>query len=606
MTLNRRQALQLAAFGLLQGPALAQGQGIPHRYFGGFENDPTGEKHDTTRWAKLPILGVLCTVTWKQSPTDKWTWFRGLKQGYAVGKNVLLKDEWEDLWLVGGRRLFGKLSGDRKTVWEIPLARKGKDLKLGKPVATTYTDLWLGGTLAGVRNPRTVQLASEYDGSLQPNTVADIDWLDSDGEVITTLHSVLRPPDSYYQCYTIEFLDPGNRKVRGFLDKQGQLLSPLLPEARSFVYVEGNRETFWYAVPVNEQKTRFFPITQQGQIPTDVLNVRGYYPNITFPAPGTPETAFSPVIVGGWLKEYELESGLAYGWVSKNLKQETGPMWRSMQRLPAPKVECLLAELLDGSWMVYRLAHYTLRDAGQPAHEPLLPEPAPSRAEALRRLEPVYQEKIVKPQEEARQRELEQARRYWEQRSKDNITLLIAHGYKPGQATETPAELQGIAEALRSIRTAIELRQYNDYQQALARLPTDWQIRYIISGGQSAFGEHYSITADVVEGYAKSARDPQLAAELRQRTVSLRAQEEARKKQAELDATAFKKRQEEWKQQGNPNGPAKPSGHVYTAPPSASWVYKSQPSTPTSSGLGQYMKDLYEYGRGRDWKPVYR
>ena len=411
--------------------------------------------------------------------------------------------------------------------------------------------------------------------------------------------------DSYYQCYTVEFLDPGKRKVRGFLDKQGQLLSPLLPEARRFVYNEGNRETFWYAVPVNEQKTRFFPITQQGQIPTDVLNVRGYYPNITFPAPGTPETAFSSVIVGGWLKEYELESGLAYGWVSKNLKQETGPMWRSMQSLPAPKIECMLAELLDGSWMVYRMAHYTLRDAGQPAHEPLLPEPAPSRAEALRRLEPVYQEKIVKPQEEARQRELEQARRYWEQRNKDNITLLIAHGYKPGQGSESPAELQKIAETLRSIRYDIEFNRPQEYADHIMQLPGDWWIRYTLYGGKNFSGERYGMTADVAASYAQSARDPKLAAELHNLATSLRAQETAKKEAQAKAAEELKKRQEEWKKQGNPNSPARPSGHVYTAPSSAVWVYKPQPAS-TSPGLGQYMKDLYEYGRGRDWKPVYR
>lgn len=597
MTLSRRQALQLAAFGLLQGPALAQGQATPHRSFGGFENDPTGEKHDTTRWAMLPILGVLCTVTWKQSLTDKWTWFRGLKQGYAVGKNVLLKDEWQDLWVVGGRRLFGRLFGKEvdKTLWEIPLVRKGKDLKLGKPIATNYTTISMGSTCCGIQK----------EGS--------IDWFDSDGEVIVTLYNALTPPRPYGSVYSVELRDPSGIPVLAMMDGKGQLISPLLPEVKQFIYTKTRSDGGWseypiLTVPVDKAKNLFLPINDQGQLPTDALKVRGYYPSIAFPPLGTADSPFigaRTVLVGGWLKEYDLEGSAAYGWVSEDLKRETGPVWRSMHNLPAPYPECMVGELLDGTWMVYRLAQWKQRDAGLPRHEPMLPEPAPSRDEALRRLPPLYQEKIVKPREEARQREQERLRLYWEQRSKDNIALLIAHGYTPGKGTETPAELQRIAETLRRIRTAIDLRLYQDYQRYINELPVDWQIRYILSGGQSAFGERYAITAEVVEGYAKSVRNPQFAAELRERATSLRAVEEARKKQDEVDAAAFKKRQEEWKKQGNPNGPSRPSGHVYTAPSSASWVYKPQPAS-TSPGLGQYMKDLYEYGRGRDWKPIYR
>ena len=594
MKLDRRQALQLALFVWAGLPAQAQQTSKPHREFGGFESDPTGEKHDTTRWAMLLILGVLCTVTWKQSPTDKWTWSRGLKQGYAVGKNVLLKDEWEDLWLVGGRRLFGKLSGDRKTVWEIPLARKGKDLKLGKPVATNYTTISMGSTCCGVQK----------EGA--------IDWFDSDGEVIVTLYNALTPPRPYGSVYSVELRDPSGIPVLAMMDGKGQLVSPLLPEVKQYIYAKTRSDGGWsdyplFAVPLNAEKTRFLPINDQGQLPTDAIKVRGYYPNRTaMPATGEPEpiTSGPRVLWKGWLKEYELEEGFAYGWVSEDLKTETGIVWRSIRDITTDSPG-MIGQLLDGTWMVYTTAATSLRSAGHPHHHPLLEAPTATREEAVRQFGPAYQEKVVRPQQEAQRREQERLRLYWEQRSKDNIALLIAHGYQPGQGSESPAELQRIAETLRRIRTDIDLRLYQDYQNDINALPVDWKIRYILSGGQSAFGERYAITADVVEGYSKSVRSPQFATELRQRAASLRAVEEARKKQAELDADAFKKRQEEWKKQGNPNSPARPSGHVYTAPSSASWVYKPQPAS-TSPGLGQYLKDLYEYGRGRDWKPVYR
>ena len=592
MTLNRRQVLQLAAFGLLQSPALAQGQVPPHREFGGFESDPTGQKHDTTRWPKLQILGVLCTVTWKQSPTDKWTWFRGLKPGYGMSKNVLLKDEWQDLWVVGGRRLFGKEVD--KTIWEIPLSRKGKDLKLGKPVATNYTTISMGSTCCGVHK----------EGA--------IDWFDSDGEVIITLYNALTTPSPYGSVYSVWLRDPSGIPVLAMMDGKGQLISPLLPEVKQYIYAKARSDGGWsdyplFAVPLNAEKTRFLPINDQGQLPTDAIKVRGYYPNRTaMPATGEPEpiTSGPPLLWKGWLKEYELEEGLAYGWVSEDLKTETGIVWRSIRDITTDSPG-MIGQLLDGTWMVYTTAATGLRSAGHPYHHPLLDAPTTTREEAVRQFGPAYQEKVVRPQQEAQRREQERLRLYWEQRSKDNTALLIAHGYKPGQGSESPADLQNIAETLRRIRTAIDLRLYQDYQSYINELPVDWKIRYILSGGQSAFGERYAITADVVEGYSKSVRDPQFAAELRQRAANLREVEEARKKQAELDAAAFKKRQEEWKKQGNPNGPTRPSGHVYTAPSSASWVYKPQPAG-TSPGLGQYMKDLYEYGRGRDWKPVYR
>lgn len=598
MQLSRRQTLQLAAFGLLQVSALAQGQESPYRYFGGFQNDPTGEKHDTTRWPVFSLLGVLCTVTWKQSPTDKWTWFRGLKQGYAVGKNVLLKDEWQDLWVIGGRRLFGRLFGADKTIWEIPLARKGKDLKLGKPVATTYTSFSLGSTCCGLKQEGT------------------LDWFDTDGEVVVTLHNILTPPRRYGSVYCADFRDPSGLTVLGMLDDRGQLVSPLLPDVKSFIYTKSRSDGGWseyplLAVPLDASKNRFLPINPQGQVPAEALTVRGYYPNtLAFPATGEPKPLTSgPVLWQGWLKEYELEDGLAYGWVSEDLKTETGIVWRSI-RYFGQDTTGMVGQLMDGTWMVYVFAAPNLRSAGHPYHQPLLDAPTATREEALKQFAPAYQEKIAKPREEARlaaeRAEQERLRLYWEQRSKDNIALLIAHGYKPGQGSESPAELQRIAEGLRDIRTAIELRQYRDYQQALSKLPVDWQIRYVLSGGKSAFGESYGLTPEIAENYAKSARDPKLAQELRERAVTLREQEAERKKQAERAAAELKKRQAEWAKQGNPTAPRAPSGHVYTAPSSASWVYKPQPTAPASPGLGQYMRDLYEYGRGRDWKPVYR
>ncbi len=595
MRLILRHALQLAALGLLLlGTALAQDSAVVHRYFGGFESDPSGQKHDTTRWPQLAVLGVPCTVTWKQSPTDKYTWFRGLKQGYSVSKNVLLKDEWQDLWFMGGRRLFGRRFGADNTIWEIPLTRRGKNLKLGKPVATAYTDLVFGSTCCGIRQQTTV------------------DWFDSDGELVTTIHNARSTPSPYGSVFSVDMIDPNGIPVVAILDDKGQLVSPLLPEIKRFIHAKsrssgGFSEYPVFAVPLNPEKTRFLPINDQGQVPTDVYKIRGYYPNrLGLPATGEPGPVTSgPLLWKGWLKEYELEDGLAYGWVSEDLKTETGIVWRSIREI-APDSPGIIGQLLDGTWMVYTFAAPSLRTEGHPYHQPLLDAPAANREDALRQFGPAYEEKIVRPRQEAQRREQERLRLYWEQRSKDNIALLIAHGYKPGQGSESPAELQTIAETLRSIRTAIELRQYRDYEEARSRLPIDWQIRYVISGGRSAFGEHYGMTADIAENYARGARDPNLAAELRERAANLRVLEEARKKQAELDAAALKKRQEEWKAQGNPATPRARSGHVYTAPSSASWVYQPQPGTPVSSSHGQYMKDLYEYGRGRDWKPAYR
>lgn len=616
MALNRRQVLQIALLGWMGLPAKAQTPG--EGWFGNILGLPTHTDFDYLPGVKQPPKGGPYPPRYYgiQQTGDGKTNFRKWKR--------VLATEWHQLWLLSGRRVFGRKVGEKDDapLWEIPVSRKGNELKFGKPIPTPYVDIMISPErpTVGIRSIKIIEVPSDHPsnkGQLVVDNIHVLDWFDSDGEVITTLHNValLGGPVPYGEVFRVGFMDPSGNSVLGFLDKKGQLTCPLLPEPKQFIYTKTVNEYPLYTVLVDKEKNLYLPVNEQGQFPTDAIKIRGYYPDIAFPPPGVADTPFigsRTVLIDGWLKEYDLEGSLAYGWVSKDLKRETGPVWRSMHRLPAPYPECMLGELLDGTWMVYKRAHWKQQDAGLPSHEPMLPEPAPTRDEALRRLPPFYDTKITQPREEARQKELEDARRYWEQRSKDNIALLIAHAYKPGQSKETPTELQRIAETIRELQSLAEKARQSPgfgyetkYRQELEKLPHDWMLRYLRYGATSFSGQKFAFTSQDLESYAKSAQNPALAAEFRTQAATVREQEEARKRAEAKAAEELKKRQEEWKKQGNPTAPRAPSGHVYTAPPSATWVYKPQPAS-TSPGLGQYLKDLYEYGRGRDWKPVYR
>ena len=638
MKIGRRQALTLAALGIWETRRALAAPEDADALTRVFDISPSGfgspEWAQSERWPQFPLLGVLCTISWGlppgADPKKAGTYdlrFRGLQLGYSRGK-ALLPTEWSKFWIYRGTRLFGRKQNERDTdlVWEIPLTKKGKNLAVGKPVQTPYRNLELSPALrTGYAEVYTYsQFEAVPGGSAEVRyQTATVDFLDEDLNPTIRLKGLTGKAGfpcvyGYGKHFRIETTDPSKIAVTGIVDATGQLIGPLIPLSETQMFVAasarpsgGFYENFILGVATGPERKSFYPISPDGLLPVDPLPFKGYYPTAALPAAGEPEAIPTKnqhlVLNAGWLKEYALPSGTAYGWVNFNLTYETGPVWRSIRWHPTIS-SVAVGELLSGGWMVYLMnpAGETLASDWK-AHVPMLPEPATTREDALRLFAPIYQEKIVKPREEGIRREREAAIRYWEERRKDNVALLRAHGYQPGSGKESSSDLQIIAKTIRAIQGAIDRRHYLDYSAALDRLPFDWKVRYQLYAPRIWYGQtDFRLDSKTADAYARSVSDPALATLLRERGEILRSQEEAQKKENERAAAEQKKQADLWAKQ------PRATGRVYTAPTSAGWLYSGgsslQPvNTIRAEAMSQYMKDLGSYIHGNSiWKPTLR
>jgi hypothetical protein len=284
----------------------------------------------------------------------------------------------------------------------------------------------------------------------------------------------------------------------------------------------GDDKRLVYAIPANAEHTRWIPLTAEGTIATEPFPCTGYLPHW-----GVPSRDLSlPRAVYGWLKEYDLPSGKAYGWVSPDLAEDSGPRWRAMEEYyhgwnpETPYDYVLLGQEMDGSWMVYEIAW----GAAQP-HRAVLAATVATREAALAAWRPIRdakrQAQALVDLEENRKRMIA-----WREYVK-SLGIDSFEGLTPEQASALPSQLY-------SITGALARRDYNAFDSEWQSLPGDYYLRYMLKAYNL---RRISLDPQHVREYAATARDQALAGTLRSLADDLerdaKAREEARKQEAE-------------------------------------------------------------------------
>ncbi|MBL8896519.1 MAG: hypothetical protein JNM84_02775 [Planctomycetes bacterium] len=526
----------------------------------------------------------------------------------------LVAPAWEELFVVRGRTVFGRKHGAAPgsgPLWRIPVHLEEGELRLGEPEPTPYTSIESNGisygshgldaahyermsrptpALFGLRDGRHVELpaSDEYKRfvgrgyTTQSVVICSLDLLDEEGLPIVTLHGVRYPPRSYGEVLRVDFDHPSGLPVTVFLDARGRALSPELLLVTEF-------DTFAkpvLALPTSPERTRYFPITAHGTVEVEEIPCAGYYPDVALR--DDPELAQRQTFLSGWTKEYRLPSGSAFGWVSADLTQETGPQWRSLRwwhhgfeaNLPYDGV--VIGQLLDGSWMAYDIDHQQV-----PPHQPIFDSACASEEEARQRYRPVYYARREKREAQRRIEHREQMRAwkaYLEELGMDSVAGL------------TPEEVQALPSQLYAIRTALAMRRYDEFDTLRLTLPGDYYLRYLL---QAYHLRRVALDPATARERGARAVDPQLRESFERLASAIEAEEQRAAAQRAQERAAAEE--------------ARAAAQRYQGPPSWTPSYGSSAGSLSASDRAyvessraheQYMQQMWSYLGGQSaWRP---
>lgn len=565
--------------------------------------------------AGAEFLGVPVEVFVRQGDS---TAARGLRQVLPGGPGnyrTLIDPAWATLFTFRGKKVYARKYGEHgleDTLWEIPVENRGGALSFGEPKKSPYLSLsanFVGpedgygagvdlapylalmnaptAVVIGVRSqvymelPATIEYRRDVGGTSQGVQIYTLDLLDADLEPMVTLHNTRGLPRAHGDGAMVAFDHPSGLPVTVFLDAKGRPRSPEMMGVTPFwqLFEDG---VVGYAIPADAEHKRWIPLTAEGTIATEPLPCSGYLPHLGVPS----RDLHLPKAIRGWLKEYALPNGKAYGWAALDLSDETGPLWRSMEEFyhgwdsSMPYDYVLIGQQLDGTWMVY-----DSHPRAFPPQRPALSVGQPTRDAALQAFLPIRNQRRA-ALAAAERIENEKRMVAWRQYVKD-LGIDSFAGLTAAQASELPSQLY-------AIQGALGRRDYLEFDSLWQRLPGDYYYRYLLKAYNLG---RVGVTPELARESAGRVRDPSLASTLRNLAADLEAQAVAR-------AEAAKKAKEQ------AAAAAARARESVEAPPSWSGASASSLSASdrayvqSSRSHEQYMTQMWNYLGGQSaWRP---
>lgn len=519
----------------------------------------------------------------------------------------LIKPEWEGVWIAQERFIFAIPKKDTSgKLWLFPNAIVKDLVKVDKPVLTPYKNIYGGVTsfiMGGVSISESMSRAnsskevfairSDIETGIRPGIEAlsrlhlsyqsgraiSLDVMDRDFNVKFTVHNARTLPKRYGSVWRIEYDTNDLSPTTVFLNDDGQPVSPDIPLIREFAHGV-------MAIPTTLEFERYIPILPNGRTKLEPTPTAGYYPDVAI----RDKKAWYGYNFSNWIKEYITPDGPRYGWANLDLSKESGPLWKSIKWWehsfnPQAPGESIVAELIDGTWMIYDIKP---NSGGEMPHRPYFEKPFATRQEAINAFVPIYNREIAEPiiarkREEAKQYAIkyEEMTRYLE------IDPAMSAGTMP------VSELRSL---LYRTVTLFNARLYNDFDEVYKQLPGDYFLKYLALAYQL---RRVGLSSETALSYANSAVNPGI----KRTFISI---SENIKREAELDAAraaeAKKAREMGWSDPGkfgarNPSptpGWSSPWKDPY-APPSYAEASKRHE---------QYMSEMWKYlGGQQSWRP---
>lgn len=348
----------------------------------------------------------------------------------------------------------------------LPIEKRGKKWIVGKPEPTPYIVMGAARLHRANAYPeRPVWLGVRARG--ETNLV---DILDDDGNPVATLDGVV--PDSSNRTdgvfmlseFTLGawFLDDQGNKVFGVMNRQGTFLSPpivgLVEFTPSYDYHEAPFQV--RAVPLSGGNDRYLPLRLDGTFPLESRPIKSY----------TPLNPKNKTRIDAWLKEFD-EGGVSYwGWCSLDLDQETGPIWRSIEKRQWSQTgSYYLAQMRDGRWMPYAAERVVIKRGGGAylMPDPLLKEPVATAEAAHNSVSRVMHERLMQ--------RLKTAPEF-------NQRVSGARYYV--SAADLAAENPAVALKAAELEACLSAGDWSRARSLAQELGGDYMTRYYLAGGR--------------------------------------------------------------------------------------------------------------------------
>lgn len=528
----------------------------------------------------------------------------------------ILKPEWADIRIAKGKTILAKK--ERKAfapVWIVPSKLDGKRIKTEKPAQTPYGDVCGGpitffmggdrdviaesqkladsmGYMMGLRSdeetgkqPYIEQLVKLHLG-YQSGRLITSDVLDLDFNIKFTVANTRTLPHRTAYGWKVEYDTNDLAPLTQFLNDDGEPVSPEIPLIREFrVWGRTASEIRTvYAIPTSLSFERYIPILPDGRIKLETIPTAGYYPGYALRKPGEGGLAQT------WLKEYITADGPRFGWANEDLTKETGPIWRSIvwwkhSTVPGLSGEDILAQLADGTWMIYDVPVYSTPEF---PYRSVLDKPYPTREEAIRAFEPIYRKEKAEPILAQRRRDAEAFQRQFEE-----MTKYLEIDPSMNTSRMSAGELRSL---LYQTIVTYNARLYNDFDAAYKKLPGDYYLKYLIVAYNL---RRVAIQEADARKNAQIAVNPTIKATWLAIADRIKAEAEEAARRAEEDR---KRRAADWADANKfaPRAPAGGSG--WTSP----WrdPYAPPSFSESSRRHEQYMNEMWKYlGGQQGWRP---
>lgn len=523
----------------------------------------------------------------------------------------LVKPEWEKLFVVKGKYLFGRKKGE----WDKPLylldhSRTKDSLKFSAPVQTPYVQIMgaylsyeLGGMtietlnrmnssgpLFGIRSSVNTerypsdQAIKELQIPYQSGFVHNLDFLDDELAPLFTLYNVRNFPRRYGKVWRVDYDTTSPSPITVFLNDNGEPVSPEIPLIKAF----NGDDNPTLAIPTSLEFKRFVPILSDGTMKVEPVPTAGYYPS---GALYEDESRFVG-IVRCWTKEYLTPDGPRFGWASLDLKHESGPIWRSIKWFThglnqlSPNSQEIVAQLNDGTWTVYHAVTDSV-DTELP-HRPWVPGTYPTRQAAISAFAKVYAKEVAEPA-------LAEAKRQWEAQKKayEEQGKWLGIDDSMNSAGMDRATLQSLLyQTVTSLNAGLD----SDFNQVRQRLPGDYYLKYL------AVAYHMRLVFLTESQALESAQRAQNAL-VKSTFEGIAKQLVQQLKEDQARAEALKKAREAERNNPNRYRPVPTgSGGGFTSPfrdPYAGPSYAER-----SRAHEQYMGEMWKYlGGQQSWRP---
>ncbi|MCE9557557.1 MAG: hypothetical protein K8R88_01260 [Armatimonadetes bacterium] len=535
-----------------------------------------------------------------------------MKDVYNIKYENFIKPEWESLFVVRGKVVFVRKTGEWfKPLYTIPTHLDKGKLKQEKPVITPYLSLEVGALsyetgglninhfntletadfVMGIRsrmNPDhgySEELRKRLQLPYQGTQVFDMDILDPDLNVKFTLNNVRNVPRRYGKVWKIEYDTNSVAPLTALLNDEGEPVAPDMPLVKQFI-TDYDESKVILAIPTSLKFDRFIPIMPDGQFKPEPLPTAGYYPSLAIYEDSVPFFWN----VQHWIKEYTTPDGPRFGYANLDLSQESGPLWRSITwwkhpYYPGGGGSEIVAQFLDGTWTVYSSVP---GKGGDSPHRPYINKAFPTREAAIAAFVPVYQKEVAEPALAKQREDFKIQTKKWNEYLE---YLGVDKTMDPGGVA-----VGDLSSLLYATVTSLNSRLYSDFDQAWPKLPGDYRLKYMAIAYQL---RRISLSEENARSYAGMAVNPGIKATFTSIANSIKNQiaEDARRV-----AEAKKQAAMGYGDAGKFNARAPASGPGFVSP--FRDVYAQPSYADQSRRHEQYMSEMYKYlGGQQSWRP---